>query len=545
MGGKLSIFLFKGSLNRFIFSIALFYTFIFNIPFFNIVQQGIEKQADSSIVFIATIPFFLIFALSFIFSCFSFKYLVKPFFIVLTLLSSVVCYAAYKYNILFDTGMIQNIFETNSSEAKTYLNIYSICSFVLLGILPSFYIYKADIQYKPFLKEILHKAAFMVVMVAMIGLIAIGYYQNYASFGRNNSILRKYIVPTYFVSSAVKYVNTKYLTKPLPYTQLGTDAIISTSSEKPELMVMVVGETSRSMNYHYFGYDRQTNPYTSQEKDIFAFKDFTSCGTATAVSLPCMFSKLDRQNYNERQANSQDNLLDVISHAGIGVNWMDNDSGCKGVCKRVKHITYNGNENTKLCDGEFCYDQILVNQLKTELTQLDKNKNTVIVLHIIGSHGPTYFRRYPKNKRPFLPDCQRSDIENCTHNELINTYDNTVAYTDYILSQVINLLKKEESNFNTSMVYLSDHGESLGENGMYLHGAPYMFAPKEQTHVPFLLWLSPGKTEANKLNSSCIKKQADAGGFSQDNLFDTVLGLLNISTTAYDAKNDMLASCRV
>ncbi|GIU33105.1 phosphoethanolamine--lipid A transferase [Shewanella schlegeliana] len=527
---------------QFTFILSLYYVCVFNIPLFQIVKQGVDKQSDVNMVFIATMPFFLLFALCFLFSIFSFKYLTKPFFILLTLVSSSVFFAALQYGVVFDYGMIENTFQTNQSEAATYLNWASMVNFAMTGALPALLIYKVNIQYKPLPKELLHKALFMLSMLAGVVIIGLFYYQNYVSFGRNNDIMKRYIIPTYFIGSTVKYVDVNYLQEPLAYKQIGLDAKVTTEKAKPNLVVLVVGETARAQNYHYYGYNRDTNAYTSKQ-DLIVFKDTSSCGTATAVSLPCMFSRMGRDNYDARREKFQDSAIDVLNHAGIQLDWLDNDSGCKGVCQNIESITIDHDSDPKLCNGEYCYDQVLLNELDKRLKSI-KQQDTLLVLHIIGSHGPTYYLRYPEQHRHFKPDCQRSDIQNCSHEELINTYDNTILYTDYILSQVVEKLKAEHTEFDTAMLYISDHGESLGENGMYLHGAPYSLAPDEQTKVPFLGWFSAGFAEQNHLSLTCLAKEAQKGGFSHDNLFDSLLGLMNVKTSIYRQDADIFSGCR-
>ena len=532
------------SVNRFTFITALFYVCIFNIPLFGIIKKGIEKQPDVDPIFIATMPLFLAFALSFVFSLFTVKYLVKPFFIILTLLSSSVFFAAYQYNVVFDYGMIENTFQTNHAEALMYVNFASIINMLLTGILPAYLIYKADIQYQPFFKELLHKVLFMLTMLAGLAIIAFFYFQDYAAFGRNNDELKRYIVPTYFIGAASKYINVHYLQTPMEYQQLGLDAknVSTNSNGKPNLLVLVVGETARSMNYQYYGYDKPTNTHT-QDQGLIVFKDTSSCGTATAVSLPCMFSRMGREDYDSRRAYAQDTAVDVLNHGGIKVQWFDNDSGCKGVCDQVENITIDLNSDPELCTGQYCFDQVLLNKLDETLATAER-KDTVIVLHVIGSHGPTYFLRYPPEHRKFTPDCQRSDIQNCSQDELINTYDNTILYTDYIISEVVKKLQNQQDKFDPAMLYLSDHGESLGEKGMYLHGAPYSIAPIEQTSIPMLAWVSEDFSKDNHLDMACLAEHAAKGGFSHDNLFDSLLGLMNVKTEVYQPKLDIFASCR-
>ena len=532
------------SVNQFTFIIALYFVCIFNIPLFGIIKKGLEKQTDVDPIFIATMPLFLTFALSFVFSLFTTKYLLKPFFIILTLLSSSVFFAAYEYNVVFDYGMIENTFQTNPAEALMYVNFASIMNMLLTGILPAYLIYKVDIQYKPFLKELLHKVLFMLTMLAGLGVIAFFYFQDYASFGRNHDELKRYVVPTYFIGAASKYINVRYLQTPMQYEQLGLDAknVSANPNGKPNLLVLVVGETARSMNHQYYGYDKPTNAHT-QDQGLTVFKDTSSCGTATAVSLPCMFSRMGREDYDARRAYAQDTAVDVLDHAGIKVQWFDNDSGCKGVCDQVENITINLKSDPKLCSGEYCFDQVLLNKLDEALANAER-KDTVIVLHIIGSHGPTYFLRYPPEHRKFTPDCQRSDIQNCSATELMNTYDNTILYTDYIISEVVKKLQNQQDKFDSAMLYLSDHGESLGEKGMYLHGAPYRIAPVEQTSIPMLAWISKDFSQDNHLDMVCLAQHAAKGGFSHDNLFDSLLGLMNVKTAVYKPELDIFARCR-
>lgn len=525
--------------------IAAFYVVVFHIPFFGIVKQGIEKQADVDPFFIATIPLFLLFALSFIFSLFSIKYLVKPFFILLTLSSSSVFFAALKYGVVFDYGMIENTMQTHSAEALTYLNFSSVINFVLTGVLPAWFIYAVKIDYKPVGKEILNKFSFMLLMFAGIGAIAALYMQNYVAFGRNNDEMKRYIIPTYYIGAVAKYIHLNYLQEPIEYKKLGQDATSKSKARKGKknLTVLVVGETARAKNYQYYGYEKETNAHT-EHLDMTIVKDFTSCGTATAVSLPCMFSRMDRDSYESRQARAQDTAIDVLNYAGIKVQWLDNDSGCKGVCDRVENLLIDLSSDPELCSGQYCYDQVLLNELDKSLKALPKKQDALIVLHVIGSHGPTYYLRYPPEHRKFVPDCQRSDIQNCSDEELTNTYDNTILYTDYIVAEVVKRLEKQSSNFNTSMVYLSDHGESLGENGMYLHGAPYSIAPKEQIEVPMMMWFSDGFKVTNRIDVDCLNKQTSTQAYSHDNLFDSLLGLFNVQSTVYRSELDMFAKCR-
>jgi lipid A ethanolaminephosphotransferase len=370
--------------------------------------------------------------------------------------------------------------------------------------------------------------------------IAGSFYLNYAAVGRNNSDLITYITPYKLLDSSVKFVKRSYFSPHRDFQLLDSTPSLSESTGATKVTVLVLGETARAQNFSLNGYARPTNQYI-QAKEVMSFSNVASCGTATAISVPCMFSRLDRRSYDQQTADSQQNVLDIIQLAGSDVLWIDNNNGsCKGVCARVKSIELSPEIKNQFCDGEYCVDEALLSPLGDKLDNLTHH-NTLIVLHMMGSHGPTYFRRFPQYKRPFLPDCQRSDIQNCTQQELINTYDNTIAYTDFVLSKIIEKLTllEQSKDIETSMLYISDHGESLGEKGVYLHGLPYAFAPSEQTHVPMIYW--QGSAMLDK-NSTCIKSMT-AQSISHDNLFDTLLGITSVKSSTYNASMDVLAQC--
>ncbi len=282
-------------------------------------------------------------------------------------------------------------------------------------------------------------------------------------------------------------------------------------------------------------------PTRLAKEDVISFQHVTSCGTATAVSVPCMFSVLNHDNYNAITARHQEGLLDVLEHAGIDVSWKDNDGGCKGVCDRVEHITIDPSKYPQQCAEGTCYDSVLLDGLENKVR--NAKHDTVIVLHLIGSHGPTYFKRYPEKFRVFTPTCDTAEIQDCSQQALLNTYDNTIVYTDYILSRIISVLKTNDLQHNTALLYLSDHGESLGESGIYLHGLPYDIAPAEQKTVPMIMWMSPSYTEHHNINRECIVKNAENKEYSQDNLFHTILGMMSVTTKTYQPGMDILAGC--
>lgn len=257
----------------FTFLLAFYFALVVNIPIYKELNGIFSSLDNVKIGFIITIPIFFLAALNFLFNLFSWPWVGKPFFITLLIISSMVSYASYNYGTLFDSGMIANIAETDSSEASSYLSTYSVIWTLLMGGVPAMIVYKVKLQSQrhQLLYFSLTKLVSMLSSLAVIAVIASVYYQDYASVGRNNSYLKKFIIPTQFVYSATGYVKEKYFTTPEPYREIGIDAKQSDSAvkqaqNKPTLLVFVVGETARTQNYQLNGYKRETNPCTRLPK---------------------------------------------------------------------------------------------------------------------------------------------------------------------------------------------------------------------------------------------------------------------------------------
>ncbi|MEE9706930.1 phosphoethanolamine--lipid A transferase [Aeromonas veronii] len=523
--------------------LVLFFALVLNWPIFLHFYTVLSALTHVKAGFAISIPLVLIAALNAVFIPFTFRFVLKPFFTVLILTGSIVSYAMLKYGVIFDAGMIQNIVETNSGEAGAYLNGSVALWFLLTGLLPVLVLWSLRIRYPArWYQGLALRVGALAISLLFIGGVASLYYQDYASVGRNNKSLAKDIVPANYVHGLYKYGRDVLFATPIPYQQLGTDARVVARGSKPTLMFLVVGETARSQNYSLNGYGKATNSFTAKEQGVVSFKDVRSCGTATAVSVPCMFSNLTRRGYDDQLASSRDGLLDVLQHAGVSVLWKENDGGCKGVCRNVPTIEILPKSYPALCQGESCYDEVLLEGLDQQIAGMKGNK--LVAFHLMGSHGPTYFRRYPASERAFMPDCPRSDIENCSNEELVNTYDNTIRYTDKVVGLLIDKLKSLESQYDVGLVYLSDHGESLGAMGLYLHGTPYKFAPDDQTRVPLLTWFSPQLQADRQLDMGCLAAEASSQRFSHDNLFHSMLGIMDVQTRVYDNKLDLFKPCR-
>lgn len=534
------------SYNQLVLILAVYFALPLNLPVYEKLAQIFTESAQIHWGFVISIPLFFLFALNFIFQIFSWPYLFKPFFALLLIISSILSFVGFQYGTIVDRDMLVNVLETNSSEASSYLTVYSVLWFVFLGVLPALWLLFTPIRKETGVWRFLGKKGLsMLVSLLAVALIAALYYQNYSSVGRNNSYLKRMIIPTHFIYSSVGLVKQRYFTEPMVYKMIGTDAQQKTTAtdssvQKPTLVFFVLGETARVQNYQYFGYPRDTNAYTQPFQPIF-FKDVASCGTATAISVPCMFSNMTRDNFDRNRADNQDNVLDILQRAGISLLWKENDGGDKGVAKNIPLKELARDKREGFCDGDTCYDIAMLENLDQEIA--DQNGNRMIFMHIIGSHGPTYFKRYPKEMAVYQPDCPRADIENCSVEQIVNTYDNTIRYTDYVLAQLMSKLESLQKDYNTALIYVSDHGESLGENGMFLHGMPYNLAPDYQTQVPLLVWMSQGFSQSKGIDMDCLRSKTHLP-YSHGNLFHSLLGVMDVSTEAYDTSLDLFSQCR-
>ncbi|CAM3263411.1 phosphoethanolamine--lipid A transferase [Vibrio ordalii] len=529
------------------FFLALYFVVIVNLPVYSALNEIFSRLDGVKIGFVISIPIFFLATFNFLFNLISWPWITKPFFAILILLSAAVSYAGFNYGTLFDSDMVTNIIETDSSEASSYLSLYSVLWITGMGIIPALVLLATPIKKaKSVVSLISKKLISMALSLVVIGTVAMMYYQDYASVGRNNSHLNQLIIPTHLVYSIAKYVNRTYLEAPIIYKEIGLDATqtpeaLATAQNKPILMVFVLGETARSQNYELNGYARPTNQYT-KELDIISFQDVRSCGTSTAVSVPCMFSSLNKDNYKRQVADNQDNVLDILKRAGIDLFWIENDGGDKDVAKNINKFEINRNRIDGMCNGNTCFDMAMLENFEQHSENMDGNR--MLLMHLIGSHGPTYFQRYPKEMAVFQPDCPRADIENCSVEQIVNSYDNTILYTDFFMAQTIEKLKNLEGKYNTALFYISDHGESLGENGLFLHGMPYSLAPITQTQVPMMVWMSQGFKQGKSIDTDCIKKHAQEKSYSQDHVFHSMLGIMDVKTEAYDSNLDLFQSCR-
>ena len=522
---------------------ALFFTLV-NAMFISRSWSIIAPAHLHDLLFAASVPLVLFCGWVIVFSVIGLPFIRKPLLILLALGCAGATYFMHTYGAVIDKNMMVNVFETNSQEATALVTPQMLLWIAGIGLIPSIALLFIRVRSGKWWYTLLMRFAAFLGALMVIILVASVFYKDYASLFRNNKSIVKMVTPANYVSAMMKYSQERWFAGDQTLVRIGQDAHKGPAilaQKKKTVLILVVGEASRAANYSLNGYERDTNPQLKQQ-NVINFPHASSCGTETAVSVPCMFSGMPRKKYDADLAHHQEGLLDVLAHAGVNVLWRENDGGCKGACNRVPHTDMTQWKLDQFCKDKSCIDDVNFNRLDNVLDGL--KQDTVLVIHLMGSHGPAYYQRYPQAYRRFTPTCDTNQIQDCDHQALINTYDNTVLYTDSVLGKAIDTLKARQATMNTALIYLSDHGESLGENGVYLHGTPYLLAPEQQTHIPFMFWLSPDYVKNFRVNETCLREQAAKQTVSQDNLFSTALGMMNIKSSVYQPQMDILTPCR-
>ncbi len=508
------------------------------------------------------------------------RWVLKPGLVLVLLLSAGAAHFIGDFGAVIDRHALASVYETDAREAGEWLSLRMFGTLFLLGVLPALAVCWTKVEWRSFLRETLSRAKLAVGAFLLLGLAALTFGKDVASLVRNHMELRHIANPFALLAAQLSYMDhARNDNRPLQ--RIGTDAARGTAlpaGRRPLVLTLVIGESARAASLDLNGYERDTD-VSLHPLPIVNFANVQSCGTNTATSVPCMFSGLGRKTYDDSVAKRRENLLDVLMRGGYDVIWLDNNTGSKGLAKRAKETHVGDIADPSACGAEGCYDEALLIELRKRLPTV--RRDTVIVVHLLGSHGPAYYTRYPERFAAFRPECRTNELQRCSDLQIRNTYDNTILYTSYILSGVIGALGEHrvppadapvacfarrghsatptlgecpappaakraeaavQAPFDAAMLYVSDHGESLGEHGLYLHGAPYAIAPSEQTHVPMVFWTSDAFAARRKLDTDCLRRRADAE-LSHDHFFHSVLGLADVSTRERRAELDLFAPC--
>jgi len=479
---------------------------------------------------------------------------IKPAISVLLVAAAFGAYFMGTYGAVIDTTMMVNVVQTDPREVRDLLNLRLLASVILLAGLPMLVLWRLRLRRTGGGAQAARNALGLVAALAVLAALILTLFADLSATMRNHRSMRYMINPVNSLYALVDLAAQSKAKPSGPPQPIGTDARIlpRAAGAKPPLLVLVVGETARADHFAVNGYDRPTNPQLAAS-DVLSFHNVTSCGTSTATSLPCMFSHLGRVGFESRER-EYENLLDLAQRAGIAVLWVDNQSGCKGLCDRVPNayardvVAGTPPVPARLCDGEECLDDALLVGVDARIAALPaqaRERGVLLVLHQMGSHGPAYFKRSPADRKPFQPECTTKVLQQCDRQAVVNAYDNSIAHTDDVLAATLKWLETQQPRHETALLYVSDHGESLGESNLYLHGLPFALAPREQTHVPLLLWLGEwaGARGRAHLPRACLSDRRDAP-LTHDHLFHSVLGLLGVQAAEYKPELDAFAACR-
>ena len=523
----------------FVFLYSLFSLIAFNFKFFNLVYKIDNSILALSISFIVFLCIYnAIFILTFQ------RKLTKFLSILLLLINASILYFMNTYDAVIDKVMLLNVQETNVGETLELLNTVFISYLFIFAVIPSIFIIKINIIYPTWKKEILYRFISLILSFIIVITTILICYKGLSSTIRQNKRLKHIIIPFNYFDATFGLIQKQIKSNSYTFQDITTDVKYNNVSNKKNLVIFVVGEASRNKNWSLSGYEVNTNKYL-EKQDLIYFNNFFSCGTSTAISVPCIFSHLSRKDFDIDMRNAYSNLLDFLKKANFNILWRENNSDCKGVCARIKTDNFTKNKIHKtLCNSRECFDEVMIDDLQNKINNNEFNaENNFIVLHQKGSHGPAYYLRYPENFEEYSPSCDSEYFNKCSNEEIINAYNNTINYTSYFLNKTIEILQQNQKKYNVALIYVSDHGQSLGEKGMYLHGTPYKFAPDEQKHVPFFMWFSNDFKKDFNINTVCLENKKSQE-LTHDNIFHSVLGLFNIQTQYYKKELDLFSSCR-
>ena len=527
--------------------VCLFWALLANRPFVAAALQGRDAQAPQTWLFGAALLVMLVCLHYLIVAPFAWGRLTKPLLALLLVVVASATHFMQAFGVVLDPSMIRNVLHTDVAESRELMSLRLVTHLLLYAGLPMLLLWRVRLQSRPLFKALAWRLGSLLLALAVLVGALMAVYQPMSALMRNQKELRYLITPGNVLWSlgVVVAANTRGAAKPRQV--IGEDAQAGprlTARTRPLVVVLVVGETARAANWGLNGYERQTTPQLAQ-RPVVSFAEVTSCGTNTEVSLPCMFAPVGRRDYDEDRVRGSQSLLHVLARAGVAVEWLDNQSGCKGVCEGLPTQEVLKLNPPGLCNNGRCLDEALLIGLPERLSQAAAGKpgSQLLVLHMLGNHGPSYFRRYPPAFEKFKPACQQDDLARCSQPEIVNAYDNALLYTDHVVARLIDGLQARAQDVDSVVLFVSDHGESLGEKGLYLHGLPYAIAPDVQKRVPMLMWFSPGLKGADLPDLACLRQRAQAPA-AHDHLFHTLLGLLDVQTRLYEPAWDLAQPCR-
>jgi lipid A ethanolaminephosphotransferase len=473
----------------------------------------------------------------------------KPVWIAILIAAGVAQHFMLSYGVVMDATMLANTMQTDPGEVRDLLSWSFLGNVLLVAALPAVLVVWVPVTRTRWWTQVWKNALLLVVALLVLAGASFAMFSQLAPMVRNHMNMRYMVNPIGGLTSAVSVIVRPLFKRDHRLESISAGAALGPSyatQSRPPLLVIVVGETARADHFSLNGYPRDTNPELAARK-VLSFRDVRSCGTDTRDSVPCMFSALSKAAFEKRKI-EQENLLDVLQAVGLAVLWIDNQAGCKSVCDRVPSASTSdlpADVKQRLCNHGECFDEALLVGLDERIAKLPeerRKRGIVVVMHQMGSHGPAYYKRSQPAQKHFLPECTNTTLGDCDPAQLVNAYDNSILATDHFLASTIDWMKAQ-AGFAPALLYMSDHGESLGEHGIFLHGLPYSIAPEVQKKVPFVAWLGDALVERRGVDVACLRGRLDTP-LSHDNLYHTAVGVLDVTTPTYVPALDAFAPCR-
>ena len=449
--------------------------------------------------------------------------LLKPLCMLGALLNAGVLYFIQAYGVLLDKTMMGNVLNTDVVEVTTLWHPKLVLYMLALGLGPCLLL--AWVRLQPTRRLRLAGFAGLVLVFGVGWIYAAS--STWLWIDKHARSIGGLILPWSYTINLARYQSSQWAAsrqaEPLP------DA--SFASDEKTVVILVIGESARRRNFSMYGYARETNPVLSASGAV-PLANAQACATYTTEALLCMLSHDDP---SFRMAGATELLPSYLQRHGIDVIWRSNNWGEPplkvGTYERARDLE-------RSCTGTLCsHDDLLLSGLAQRIRNSPARK-VFVVLHQSGSHGPAYNTKYPPSFERFKPVCDSVELNRCTRESLVNAYDNTILYTDHVVGRAIDLLKDMEG-VTATLLYISDHGESLGEHGLYLHGTPMALAPDVQKEVPFVVWMSEGFQRRHRIDASTV---ARGTAHSQGQVFHSVMGAFDMQSSVYRPQLDIYAA---
>lgn len=462
---------------------------------------------------------------------------------VLCPIAAMAAYCADSFGLPVDREMIRNIGRTDYREVQGLFSYRLVLYIIALGILPVLLLARSEIAPARLKRHLRDYALAVAGAAASLAVLLLAFPNQTASLAGGKKHLHTLLAPGAALHASIRHAHSTWLAPQGAPANAAVETVLieRPRGAKPLLLFFVIGETARHRNFQLGGYGRATNPQLSAIDKLFYFPHVESCATTTALSVPCMLSPLGRQQFDIATMNVDNLALHAMQRAGVSVEWRTNNSGSQDVHTEFETVNAARPGTFPDCSPWSCLDEVLLLDLEKSIRR--HKQDQIVVFHQMGSHGPDYFRRYPASLETFTPACRTNVLQACSADEIRNAYDNTILYTDRLLKEKIDILKQASGEFDSLLIYVSDHGESLGENGVHLHGLPYEWAPPEQTRVPLIIWTSDGYADRFRLDGDCLRRQAE-GQYSHANVYHTLMGAMQADNALYRKDLDILAACR-